>query len=369
MINSRFSPVNNQLARRFTLRAFTSTSLFSIFLFGAANSIVAQPQALEECVEHFARKVIALPHERRMSLLWTNHTALSEQRSEHLRVLFERRLEEVQVRFLEGEAAPALRVSIEQTPSQFVFTASVPSEGNANVVIEDVARSLVGSDERPSNAIRIEKELLWQQEATILSAVLPAASASAERKMILLTEDALMIYGEEQGNWKLQTTKTLPGPKQPPRFARGQLLLAEENMDRVGILLPGRRCEEVTYRIAANLADDSPIACAGGGSDWPAARLLSLPACGAQTWWLKSDGTDWTAEDRLFLRSSGAAKESAPVAELNVPGAVFSIGAGSNAVRGLSSRSNRRSAAARSRGRTGTGETRCKPDDRSRGAP
>ena len=144
------------------------------------------------------------------------------------------------------------------------------------------------------------------------------------RKMILLTEDALMIYGEEQGNWKLQTTKTLPGPKQPPRFARGQLLLAEENMDRVGILLPGRRCE-------ANLADDSPIACAGGGSDWPAARLLSLPACGAQTWWLKSDGTDWTAEDRLFLRSSGAAKESAPVAELNVPGAVFSIGAGSNA--------------------------------------
>jgi hypothetical protein len=324
VLNSRFSPVNNQLARRFTLLAFTSTLLLSIFLFGAANSIVAQPQALEECVEHFARKVIALPHEGRMSLLWTNHTALSEQRSEHLRALFERRLEEAQVRFLQGEAAPALRVSIEQTPSQFVFTASVPSEGSTNVVIEDVARSLVGSDERPSNAIRIEKELLWQQEATILSAVLPAVSTGAERKMILLTEDTLVIYGEEQGNWKLQTTKTLPGPKQPPRFSRGQLLLAEGNMDRVGILLPGRRCD-------ANLADHSPIACAGGGSDWPAARLLSLPACGAQTWWLKSDGTDWTAEDRLFLRSSGAAKESAPVAEWNVPGAVFSIGAGSNA--------------------------------------
>jgi hypothetical protein len=323
VLNSRFSPVNNQLARRFTLLAFTSTSLFSIFLFGAANSIVAQPQALEECVERLARKVIALPHERRMSLLWTNHTTLSEQRAEHLRVLFEQRLEEAQVRFLQGEAAPALRVSIEQTPSQFVFTASVSSEGSTNVVIDDVARSLVAS-ERPSNAIRIEKELLWQQEATILSAVLPGVSTGAEKKMVLLTEDALVVYGEEQGNWKLQTTKTLPGPKQPPRSARGQLLLAEENMDRVGILLPGRRCE-------ANLADDSPIACAGGGSDWPAARLLSLPACGAQTWWLKSDGTDWTAEDRLFLRSSGAAKESAPVAEWNVPGAVFSIGAASNA--------------------------------------
>jgi hypothetical protein len=324
VLNSQFSPVNDQLARRFTLLAFTSASLFSIFLFGAANSIVAQPQALEECVERLAQKAIALPHERRMSLFWTNHTALSEQRAEHLRVLFEQRLEAAQVRFLQGEAAPALRVSIEQTPSQFVFTASVPSEGGSDVVIEDVARSSVSSDERPLNAIRIEKELLWQQEATILSAVLPGVPTGAEKKMILLTEDALVIYGEERGKWKLQTTKTLPGPKQPPRSARGQLLLAEENTDRVGILLPGRRCE-------ANLGADSPIICSGGGGDWPAGRLLSLPACGAQTWWLKSDGTDWTAEDRLFLRSSGAAKESAPIAESNVPGAVFSIGAGSNA--------------------------------------
>jgi len=163
VLNSRFSPVNNQLARRLTLLAFTSTSLFSFFLFGAANSIVAQPQALEECVERLARKAIALPHERRMSLLWTNRTTLSERRAEHLRVLFEQQLEAAQVRFLPGEAAPALRVSIEQTPSQFVFAASVPSEGGTDVVIEDVARSLVSSDERPSNAIRIEKELLWQQ--------------------------------------------------------------------------------------------------------------------------------------------------------------------------------------------------------------
>ena len=212
--------MNNQVARRFTLLAFTSTSLFSIFLHGAGNSSDAQPQALEECVERLARKALALPHERRMSLLWTNHTSLSEQRAEHLRALFEQRLEAAQVRFLQGEAAPALRVLIEQTPSHLVFTASVPSEGSTNVVIEDVARSLVGSDERPLNAIRIEKELLWQQEATILSAVLPDVSTGAEKEMILLTEDALVIYGEEQGNWKLQTTKTLPGPKQPPRSAR-----------------------------------------------------------------------------------------------------------------------------------------------------
>src|SRR5438132_6151256 len=64
MLNSRFSPVNNQLARRFTFLVLTSASLVSIFLFGAASSIVAQPQALEECVERLARKAVDALFER-----------------------------------------------------------------------------------------------------------------------------------------------------------------------------------------------------------------------------------------------------------------------------------------------------------------
>jgi hypothetical protein len=316
--------VNNQLARRFSFLLFTSVSLFSIFLFAAGDPAHAQEQTLEESVERLARKAAALPHEHRMALLWTNHAALSEQRAERLRALFEQRLEGAQVRFLQGEAAPVLRVSIADTPSRIVFTASVPAEGSTNVVIESVARTVVGVDERPSNTVRLEKELLWQQEARILSAVLPSSPAVAEKEMILLTEDALVIYGEVQGSWKQRSTKLLPGPRQPPRSARGQLLLVEENVERVGVLLPGRRCE-------TNLTDDSTIACVSGNSDWPGGRLLSLPACGAQTWWLKSDGADWNEEDRLLLRSSAAAKESPPAAEWSAPGSVFAIGAGPNA--------------------------------------
>lgn len=283
-----------------------------------------QPQTLEDCVERLARKAAALPHERRMSLLWTNHAALSEQRAESLRLVFAAKLEAAQVRLVQGEAAPALHVSIEETPSHIVFTASVPAEGSSNVVIEEVARAFVGSDVRPSNAIRLEKELLWQQEARILSAALPASSADGEKKMIVLTEDALALYGETQGAWKLRSTKPLPpGANQPQRFARGQLLLVDENVSQVGILLPGRRCE-------ANLADDSPIACVVVNTEIHPGRLLAAPACAAQTWWLRSDGTDWTSEDRLMLKNSAAASDAAPTAELSVPGPVLSISAGSN---------------------------------------
>ncbi len=143
--------------------------------------------------------------------------------------------------------------------------------------------------------------------------------------MIVLAEDALVIYGEEQGAWNLRTTKQLPpGTNQRQRSARGQLIIADENVSQVGILLPGRRCE-------TNWTDDSPVVCSVTTAEMHPARLLAAPACGTHTWWLRSDGADWTSEDRLTLRNSVAPSNSPPAAELNVPGPVFSISAGPDA--------------------------------------
>jgi len=325
VVNSRFSPVNYLLVRRFLVVALIAVFSFSIFVFTAGNPIFAQPQSqmLEESIERLARKAAALPHERRMSLVWTNHAAISEERLETLRGVFVGRLEAAQIRLVQGETAPALRVFVEQTPSQIVIIALVPAEGSSNVVMEQVARALAEAEERPASPVRIEKELLWQQETKILSAALQASSQMSEKKLMVLQEETLLVYHEEQGSWKLLKTKFVPGPRQAPRVARGQLLVAEGNPEQAIVLLPGRRCE-------ANLADDLPMACAAAGSEWRAGRLLATPACGTQTWWLKSDGTDWNSEDRLQLRNSGAGSNALPVAELGVTGPVFSIGAGAD---------------------------------------
>jgi hypothetical protein len=326
VLNSRFSPVNDQPARPIPLFAYTIAFIISLVPVGDSIFAQAQSQPMEDCVERLARKAAALPHERRMSLVWTNHAKLSEQRAENLRVVFAARLEATsQVRLVQGESAPALQVSIEDTPSQIVFTATVPAEGSSNVAIEEVARSLVARDARPSNVLRLEKELRWQQEAKILSAVLPTTSVGDVKKIIVLGEDALFMYDEEQGAWNLRITKLLPpGAKQPQRTARGQLILADENASQVGILLPGRRCD-------TTWTDDSPVVCSVTTAEMHPARLLAVAACGTHTWWLRSDGADWTSEDRLTLRNSVAPSNSPPAAELNVPGPVFSIGAGPDA--------------------------------------
>jgi hypothetical protein len=285
---------------------------------------VARPDALEDCVERLAKKAAALPHERRMALVWINHAALPEARADRWRAAFAARLEAAQVKWVQGEAAPALRVAIESTPSEIVFTASVPAEGTTNVVIEDVARAQIGLDESSGSRVRLEKQLVWLQEGRILSAALLPITGTSEKRLVVLAEETLTVLRGDGGNWERASARALPGPRQTMRSARGQLLATEERADQVAVLLPGRRCE-------ANLADESTPACASVSVEWPTGKLLAMPSCGTQTWWLKSDSGDFASQDRLILQNSGAGKDAATIAELTVAGPVISIAAGENA--------------------------------------
>lgn len=321
--------VNTCPAPRLSVFVLSAISILFVAQNNPAALVQPQSQTLEDCVEKLARKVLATPHEHRVSLVWANRAGISESRAESLRVLFVARLEAAQVHFAQGEAAPALRVAIEQTPSQIVFTATVPAEGTTNTVMEQAPRAQVGLEGRSAPAVRLEKELLWQQEVKILSAALSGSPAANQtdgergRKMFVLTEDALVVYEREPETWKELGTKPLP-VRQPPRGARGQVLFAEDNDRQVLLLLPGRRCD-------ADWTGDAAMICAAAKNEWRSGRLLVQPACGTQTYWLKSDSTDWTSEDRLQILPAGAANESKAVAEIAVPGPVISVSAGNDA--------------------------------------
>ncbi|HKF24679.1 MAG TPA: hypothetical protein VKB24_01845, partial [Candidatus Acidoferrum sp.] len=232
--------------------------------------------------------------------------------------------ETAQVRFAQGETAPALRVEITQTPSKIVFTALVPGDGGTSVAIEEVARMSAGIETNHGSRISLEKELLRRQEGRILSAVLAAPGDSGAKRLAVLTGEALEVYSGGPEDWKLDYAKPLPGPRPAERSLHGQLLVTEQAGGRMGILLPGRRCE-------ASLGDQAAIACSSATVEWPSGRLLALPGCGKEPWWLKSDSVDWTSDDRLLLRSAGAGKEQPFAAELRFPGPVVSIGAGDSA--------------------------------------
>ena len=325
MLRCGFIPVNTKLVRRFPICACACAIFLFILQILIEKPAAARPDALEDGVERLAKKAAALPHEQRMSLVWTNHAALSDARVERLRAVFAAWLEAAQVRLVQGETAPPLRAAIEQTPSRIVFTAMVPGEGSSNVVIEEVERALAGMEEGGGNHVRLEKELLWQQETPILSAaLLPGAVDGGEKRLAVLTEDALEVYGGAAGNWKIESSKTLPSPRAPKRSARGEVMVAEGKSVQIGIWLPGKRCE-------ANVVDESAVACTASSVEWPAGRLMATPNCGMQTWWLRSDSGDFASEDRLLLRNAANGKDAASVAELGIAGPVISIAAGDSA--------------------------------------
>jgi hypothetical protein len=311
--------VNRYVACRFPLPAVAGAALFSVLTFPWAGLLGARPDGLEDGVERLARRAAALPHERRLSLVWTVHVPISQQRTDVLRAAFVARMEASQVRFVQGEAAPALRVSVEQNPSEILLIASVPGEGTTAVAIEEVPRSSVASEDQTGQEVRLEKELVWQQTSKLLSAALPRTGADGDQRLVLLSEEALLAYRGGPGGWRLERSKPLPGPRQPPRSARGLLILAEDRPEQAVVLLPGRRCE-------ANLAEDAPLACAAAQAELAAGRLMVLPGCGRQTWWLRSDSKDWASEDRLLLRAAGG-KEPVPAGQMDLAGPVISIGA------------------------------------------
>ncbi|HVO56214.1 MAG TPA: hypothetical protein VMT51_00815 [Dongiaceae bacterium] len=313
--------MNDPLPRRYwPLRAIFGVAA-AAFLFPLGTFLSAQPETLEDCVERLAHKAAAMPHERRMTLVWVNHAGFSDERAERLRLRFVTQMETAQVHFVQGEAAPALRVAMERTPTQIVFAATVPAEGSTNVAIEEIARTSAGSDEPRAQGVRLEKELLWRQETRILSAAITQDEQG--RVLLVLDEDALRILREYAGEWELEESRNLPGPKQAPRGARGQILVTEGVTQHASVMLPGRRCD-----VSLTQAGGANVTCVSGGGEWPAGRLLAKPDCGAQTWWLRSSGSDWIAEDRLQLRGANAGKDAGPAAELSLPGPVISIAAG-----------------------------------------
>lgn len=258
-----------------------------------------------------------------MTLVLQSHAALSDQQVERLRALFASQMEAAQVRFVQGEAAPALWVSIEQTPSQIVFTARVPGDSRTGIAIEQLPRAQAGSEEEARSSVRLEKELVWRQETRVLSAAVVDSGEGGDKRLVVLSEEALTIYQGQPGNWGVAVAKPLPGPRQTQRAARGELLIEGERSEQAGILLPGRRCQ-------ASLTDASPVTCAAVATEWPAGRPMALPRCGTETWWLTSDGGDFASDGRLLLRDAGAGKE-APAAEMALAGPVISLSAGQNA--------------------------------------
>ena len=294
--------------------------ILSTFLLFFAATAIARDDSAEHHVRELARRVSAELAKNKVNCVnWNNHEAVSESRSQQWRGMF---VEELQGAQNDSAAAEVCGVSVylERTPAQVVITADVENGTGKQVLFAAIPRAGIPAENGSVSTPRLEKELLWQQSERILDAIFVRGEDGAIDRLVVLQKDALKVYEKRSGSWKEVQSKPLGDAAATRRGPHGELYYSLDQPDRVKMVLAGKTCQ-------ANLGDATAPNCQQNLDVWRAGMLLSSP-CSSQVWWLRSDGGDMTASDRLELVNPSLPAAQAPIAELATPGPVLSISSG-----------------------------------------
>lgn len=261
---------------------------------------------------------------RPMCLDWQNRSTISDTRLLQLRSAFLAELNSAQIAPEQGSQSCELRVSIESTPTHFVFAAEISAAGAARVLISQVLRSEVASASSPGFALHLQKALLWQQSERILDA-LQIPGGDGQNNLLVLSREALFLFrgGPE---WKLQQTWPVSNSATDRRAPRGELAPEPNRPEVVRIVFSGKTCE-------LNLRDSAPPACQNRSGNWRS----SVPfrsTCSPATWLLRADSGDWSVPDRIALFDSSLPGTQSPFAGVNTPGPVLSLAGGDSTLAG-----------------------------------
>jgi len=308
----------SQTSARLSPRIVIFCAIPFLFWLSAAE---ARDDSAEHHVRELAHRVSAELARNKMNCVnWTNREAVSEARSQQLKSAFVEELEGKQGDSPAASANCSVSVFLEKTPAQIVVTAGLENGAGNQYFFASFPRAGIPTETGNSSAPRLEKELLWQQSDRILDSLFVRGENGANNRLVVLQKDALIIYEKQNDAWKLAQSKPLGGAAVVQRAPRGELYVSLDQPDRVKIVFAGKSCHVA-------LTDASPLNCLPSADNWRTGMLLAS-TCDTRVWWLRSDGGDMTAPDRLELVNSSLPQLQSPVAELSVPGPVLSISSG-----------------------------------------
>lgn len=253
---------------------------------------------------------------------WQNRGALPEALSMQLRSAFLEELRGLPISSVQDSRPCDFRVLIQRTPTRFVFAAQIAAGEAGRVLISQIPRDEVASVAVSGPGLHLQKELLWQQNDLILDALQIPESSGESRSVVVLSRDAVSLFGKESAGWKLQRSWLLADDPADQRAPRGELHLAPDHAGFVRIVFPGKICE-------FDPGDSAPPVCQIRSEVWRG-PLQIRSQCGSAPWELRAGSGDWSAPDRIALLDPSLPKEQAPLAEMNLPGPVLSL-AGSDA--------------------------------------
>jgi hypothetical protein len=217
--------------------------------------------------------------------------------------------------------APVLNVSIRVTASRALLIADAPNAagGRQTYMIEVPRASLFVSTETAS-APQLRRELLWQQEKPIQSALEWQDPATQERFLFLLSDSLFLRFHFESGAWKWMDSAQFLLAGRRSRSGEASLFYSRAK-ERVGLVLRKKICD-------VDLNTHFSYTCTDSEVGDRRAELSST--CEETPRYLATGKGDYTQPDQITLAgAAGAAVTSSTEASytgsVDMPGPVLDI--------------------------------------------
>ncbi len=266
-------------------------------------------------------KVCLAGHKQPVKIAWHVSPDSSDYWSDSRKAVFLEQLSACGMEATQNSDAAVLRVAAEATPSRLLLVADLggPLNGRAIFMVE-IPRSSHASPKNGAATPRVNRELQWQQQEPIQSALEWQDPSSRERFMFLVSEGLLIRLQFENSAWKLIDSSALPTARRHSRTGDGFFKF----------YYPGKPPRVFLDRTSCSFSPSGPIsfACDPVNLIGQAPEISSK--CEGPPRYLGTGKGDDTQPDRITLGSldlgpGGPPSQEALLDSVEVPGPVLSL--------------------------------------------
>jgi len=289
---------------------------------------VLRADSLGEAAHELAMKVCAAARKQPVRVHWLGSPESPGYLSDASKRLFLVQLSACGIDPIDSPDAPAMNVAIRITASNVLLIADTPdAAGVQQIYLIEIPRASLEVPRETSPAPQLQRELLWQQEKPIQSAMEWQDQDTQERYLFFLSETQFLRSRFENGSWKIMDATELPAGDHRSRIEDGGF-----------IYIPSKR--KLAFVFHNKVCDFNPVgsvslSCSTRDYDAKIAGISS--SCEESLLLLRTGKGDYTERDRITLgdpilpyREATVLPNDGYSSSVEMPGPVLGLSVGEN---------------------------------------
>jgi hypothetical protein len=288
----------------------------------------SRAESLEDAAHELAMKVCLGARKQPVKVAWQESPQASGYLNDARRKIFLDQISACGMAASENADVPVLMVTMQVTASKALLIADwADAAGGRQTYMIEIPRPSLYVARDAAVAPQLQRELLWQQEKPIQSALEWQDAGTQERYLFLISDGQFVRCRFENGVWKVVESAELPVSGRRMRGGEGSIVYSHSK-GKIELALRKKSCD-------LNTSGRITFTCSGGEFSERSADLLST--CEDAPRSLSSGEGDYTQPDRIRLKRSigsgagtGISIEESDSSSVDMPGPVLAISVAEN---------------------------------------